>query len=84
MKVEGLEARFFGGVSHPNESDPSAPSGSASGGERTEHSEDSDSGKVMETTVGEGMMFKEDNFLTSANLCRWVIGTEHTLAFLPI
>jgi hypothetical protein len=23
--------------------------------------------------VGEGMTFKEDNFLMSANLCRWVI-----------
>jgi hypothetical protein len=27
----------------------------------------------MQAVVGEGMMFKEDNFLTSANLCRWVI-----------
>jgi hypothetical protein len=27
----------------------------------------------LATAVGEGMMFKEDNFLTSANLCRWVI-----------
>jgi hypothetical protein len=23
--------------------------------------------------VGEGLMFKEDTFLTSANLCRWII-----------
>jgi hypothetical protein len=28
---------------------------------------------ALETMVGEGMIFKEDNFLTSANLCRWVI-----------
>jgi hypothetical protein len=27
----------------------------------------------MQAVVGEGMMFQEDNFLTSANLCRWVI-----------
>jgi serine/threonine protein kinase len=27
----------------------------------------------MQTTVGEGMQFKEDTFLTSANLCRWII-----------
>jgi hypothetical protein len=30
-------------------------------------------GRELQTAVGEGMMFKEDNFLTSANLCRWVI-----------
>jgi hypothetical protein len=33
---------------------------------------DSHSGE-MQTEVGEGMMFKEDTFLTSANLCRWII-----------
>ncbi len=27
----------------------------------------------LQTTVGEGMKFKEDTFLTSANLCRWII-----------
>lgn len=27
----------------------------------------------LQTAVGEGMMFKEDTFLTSANLCRWII-----------
>src|SRR5690606_26610716 len=29
--------------------------------------------RVVQTMVGEGMMFKEDTFLTSANLCRWII-----------
>jgi serine/threonine protein kinase len=32
-----------------------------------------DHGGEMQTAVGEGMMFKEDTFLTSANLCRWII-----------
>jgi hypothetical protein len=32
----------------------------------------SDDGSVRDR-VGEGMAYKEDHFLTSANLCRWVI-----------
>jgi serine/threonine protein kinase len=28
---------------------------------------------AMQEMVGEGMAFKEDTFLTSANLCRWII-----------
>jgi hypothetical protein len=57
IKAEGLEGRFFGGVTK-------------FGGERGEHGEtDGD----IQTTVGDGMAFKEDNFLTSANLCRWII-----------
>jgi serine/threonine protein kinase len=27
----------------------------------------------MQMLVGEGMTFQEDSFLTSANLCRWII-----------
>ncbi len=27
----------------------------------------------LQTMVGEGMTFKEDHYLTSANLCRWII-----------
>ncbi len=27
----------------------------------------------LQTMVGEGMAFKEDHYLTSANLCRWII-----------
>jgi hypothetical protein len=30
-------------------------------------------GQALQEVVGEGMLFKEDQFLTSANLCRWVI-----------
>jgi serine/threonine protein kinase len=33
----------------------------------------SDADGDVQTAVGEGMQFKEDNFLTSANLCRWII-----------
>ncbi len=32
-----------------------------------------DDGQELLTFVGEGMNFKEDNFLSSANLCRWII-----------
>jgi serine/threonine protein kinase len=28
------------------------------------------------TTVGEGLAYNEDHFLTSANLCRWIINFE--------
>jgi hypothetical protein len=45
--------------------------GKAKDGDRSVRSEASS--EEMQTAVGEGMMFQEDNFLTSANLCRWVI-----------
>jgi serine/threonine protein kinase len=74
--VAGLEGRFFGGVTGDEDSDPpnnrddnsgdgqpkAATNGNAGGG-----------GLELQTVVGEGMMFKEDTFLTSANLCRWII-----------
>ncbi len=34
---------------------------------------DSDGEQELGTMVGEGLKYKEDNFLTSANLCRWII-----------
>ena len=53
-----------GGKSHKDEREP--------GGEgRSMSSASSD--EEVQAVVGEGMMFQEDNFLTSANLCRWVI-----------
>jgi class 3 adenylate cyclase len=59
LKAEGLEGRFFGGVTKgEGETAPNDP-GEGDG--------------EMQTTVGDGMAFKEDNFLTSANLCRWII-----------
>jgi hypothetical protein len=44
------------------------------GGSAAQHSISSASSDgETQAVVGEGMMFKEDNFLTSANLCRWII-----------
>jgi serine/threonine protein kinase len=77
--VAGLEGRFFGGVTGDEDSDPpnnrddnsgdgqpkAATNGNAGGG--------GGGGLELQTVVGEGMMFKEDTFLTSANLCRWII-----------
>jgi hypothetical protein len=67
IKVEGLEGRFFGGVSKAHEGD--------SEGNTSEEprSGSSGEGNEVQTVVGDGMAFKEDNFLTSANLCRWII-----------
>ncbi len=88
LKVEGLEGRFFGGVTKDGDTTSSsgAPSsGTSDGGHGKEQRSDasgttsgSGDGRSggsgdMQTAVGEGMMFKEDTFLTSANLCRWII-----------
>jgi hypothetical protein len=63
LKVKNLEARFFGGIT----------SGSrAEGASNAEESGCTDV-ETLNTVVGEGLKFKEDSFLTSANLCRWVI-----------
>jgi serine/threonine protein kinase len=73
LKVRGLEARFFGGVSPaPGDGDHSS-SNTGSSGRTDGDSGGGQEGRELQTAVGEGMMFKEDNFLTSANLCRWVI-----------
>jgi hypothetical protein len=68
IKVEGLEGRFFGGVSKGG-----LDGESESNGSEEPRSGSSGEGKEVQTVVGEGMAFKEDNFLTSANLCRWII-----------
>jgi class 3 adenylate cyclase len=67
IKVEGLEGRFFGGVSKAHEGD------SESNTSEEPRSGSSGEGNEVQTVVGDGMAFKEDNFLTSANLCRWII-----------
>ncbi len=78
-----------GGAAHHNgkDSDQSPSSGHQSGSDsakgksrqegderkgRSSTSSASSDGE-MQAVVGEGMMFQEDNFLTSANLCRWVL-----------
>lgn len=38
-----------------------------------DHGSSSSGDSEPQEVVGEGMLFPEDNFLTSANLCRWVI-----------
>jgi len=71
LKAEGLKARFFGGVTNDDGDGATTSSGAAS--DSQEVSTRSSGGEDMQTAVGEGMMFKEDTFLTSANLCRWII-----------
>ncbi len=81
LKVRGLEARFFGGVtmgehpSHDSSSNNSRQSVDTNGVNNAEKSTKEDDAEFAEfhTVVGEGMAFKEDHFLTSANLCRWII-----------
>jgi class 3 adenylate cyclase len=74
LKITGLEGRFFGGVAIDNldhEADKSTSTRASSN--RSTISGASSAGSEVQTVVGEGMMFKEDTFLTSANLCRWII-----------
>jgi hypothetical protein len=95
LKVDGLEARFFGGVTQDGDqtstshqtgdSELSSKRGNKSlrepnnemSGASIASSEGVGSGSgeggELQTAVGEGMKFKEDTFLTSANLCRWII-----------
>jgi hypothetical protein len=64
FKVPGLEGRFFGGVTALQRG----------GEDHHHHNEDNgyDNDGGVQTAVGEGLT-NEDRFLTSANLCRWVI-----------
>ncbi len=99
MKVRGLEARFFGGVTFGEHSFHNSSSNtsrqSISGQERNsdlhndashksdksnngadENNDKSTSARDpphLQMMMGEGMAFKEDLYLTSANLCRWII-----------
>jgi serine/threonine protein kinase len=81
VKVPELEGRFFGGVTADDDNNtPSSGSddhreGTTEGGASSSPSDEDDGrgARVVQTMVGEGMMFKEDTFLTSANLCRWII-----------
>ncbi len=94
LKVRGLEARFFGGVTfgeHPSHdsstntsrsknsafNDGSHKSNKSNNGDEIIDEDRSASAKDhtqhLQTMVGEGMAFKEDHYLTSANLCRWII-----------
>ena len=54
---------------HPGDADDDEQSVKS---HKTTGSADTDDNE-LQTAVGEGMLFKEDNYLTSANLCRWVI-----------
>jgi hypothetical protein len=86
FKPRLLEGRFFGGISRdvPNkesENTSSSPRSGRSAGDDTGKGKTIDHGsarsdssdEALQAVVGEGMMFQEDRFLTSANLCRWVI-----------
>jgi hypothetical protein len=84
VKPLGLEGRFFGGISRDVPNKDSDHTGSSSGQSGSDHGSAKGKGKdgsrrsessneEVQAVVGEGMMFQEDRFLTSANLCRWVI-----------
>jgi hypothetical protein len=79
LKVVGLEGRFFGGVTKETSNDCDGDDGSTISSRSDDEPPSSHrrrvggGGQQLQTTVGEGMMFKEDTFLTSANLCRWII-----------
>jgi hypothetical protein len=85
FRVEGLEGRFFGGVEGGSDHTSSSRNSKAdSAADRLQQyrsgmssssskRDDGANGETMQAAVGEGMMFKEDTFLTSANLCRWII-----------
>ncbi len=64
LKVKNLEARFFGGITSGSRAAECAGNAEESGSTEVD---------TLSTVVGEGLKFKEDSFLTSANLCRWVI-----------
>jgi serine/threonine protein kinase len=74
-RVEGLEGRFFGGVTSDGGASSSTGDGSSNGGNDSSSSGGHGHGhhRLMQTAVGEGLHFAEDAFLTSANLCRWII-----------
>jgi class 3 adenylate cyclase len=65
--VDGLQ-RFVGGVSGPRTADSTSDSGSDNTTRTTTRSDCS-----IRDRVGHGLEYSEDRFLTSANLCRWVI-----------
>ncbi len=66
--MRGLEARFFGGVTSGEQDSHDSSTTSTH-----TQSAANDKEEELQTVVGEGMAFKEDNYLTSANLCRWII-----------
>jgi hypothetical protein len=74
--VRGLEARFFGDTGY--DLDGGDKSDSAS--HRTTSQRDLISPKMSPRgDMHDGMAFKEDNFLTSANLCRWILDFNEVL-----
>jgi hypothetical protein len=66
VKTRGLESRYFADA-------PLVPEGQAGSEDEALSLQSHQSVHSGSHVVGEGMAFKEDNFLTSANLCRWVI-----------
>ncbi len=65
LKVKGLESRFFGGVALGDQASHNSSSNTSKSFDNAK--------EKLQTVVGEGMTCKEDLYLTSANLCRWII-----------
>lgn len=70
LKVRELEGRFFGGVAEVD-SDATSTDRSTS----TQNTQGSVKENEWTPVVGE-TEFQEDKFLTSANMCRWIIDFE--------
>ncbi|ALD61916.1 Ser/Thr kinase [Mollivirus sibericum] len=73
LKVRGLEARFFGGVSGDAQTDSNSNGETDSGSnyDSLDHRK-----PAALTVIGEGLAHKEDTFLASANLCRWILNYD--------
>ena len=73
--MRGLEGRFFGGVAEVCDTDTTTGTG-------TDRSTSTQGGgSVKESSpewaaIGEDLAYQEDHFLTSANMCRWIINFE--------
>jgi serine/threonine protein kinase len=70
VKARGLEARFFGGVADDQHGSSRTMSSSFNSNDDRSSRKSLDE---LQAHVGEGMEFKEDTFLTSANMVRWVV-----------
>ncbi len=69
LKTLGLEARFFGGTALKLDAERS---NKTSSDQLTSDLHLSTDSQELQLYVGDPM-FQEDGFLTSANLCRWII-----------
>ncbi|BCS82726.1 putative serine/threonine-protein kinase [Cotonvirus japonicus] len=68
IKITGLEGRFYGGFAVSTSNDSDQMSGNLSTGKSLDRSSNKSINEYAKQDVQ-----PEDNFLTSANMCRWII-----------